>query len=324
MDLDRELNILFLGGGSIGAIYASCLSRFNCRITIAVRSTYPIVSSHGYNITSSIFGNHQYLPYRVISQPCEVSPSEVFDYIIITTKATSTGQSLPLSGYPVSPHTTLLLIQNGIGVETPYHEAYPENSLLTGVAYIIASQPAPGNILQTGDNMHLLLGHYPPRKTHDPRHDPLIERFNAAKCTATIKGDIQLERWRKLLFNGCFATVCAATGLNTGPAIKHAGGLIRELGHEIAAVAKAEGYEITREEVEGFFDGMWHLDMAPSMLQDCRKGLEMETEVLCGNMVRIAEKHGVQVHRMRTMYMILEGINIRFRLEKEKERAEKL
>ncbi|KAI5784059.1 ketopantoate reductase PanE/ApbA C terminal-domain-containing protein [Pyronema domesticum] len=322
MDLDRELNILFLGGGSIGAIYASCLSRFNCRITIAVRSTYPIVSSRGYNITSSVFGNHTFKPARVISGPSDLSPSEVFDYIIITTKATP--GHIPLIGYPVSPNTTLILIQNGIGVEAPYLEAYPQNALITGVAYIIASQPSPGDILQTGENMHLLFGHYPGREIDDPIHHPLIERFNASGCTTTLKGDIQLERWRKLLFNGCFATVCAATGLNTGPAIKHAGALIRELGHEIAAVAKAEGYIITAEEVEGFFDGMWHLDMAPSMLQDCRKRIDMETEVLCGNMVKIAEKHGVEVHRMRTMYMILEGINIRFRLEREKERAEKL
>ncbi|KAF8246263.1 2-dehydropantoate 2-reductase [Wilcoxina mikolae CBS 423.85] len=316
----RTLNILFLGGGSIGAIYAFLLSHQNCTITIAVRSSFPVVSSHGYKLTSTTFGNTIYIPHRVISSPLDLSSDEIYDYIFITTKASS--PSLPLQGYPVSPATTIVLIQNGIGVEAAYKAAYPDTPLLSGVAYIIASQPSPGEILQSGDAMSLHLGAFPPSSTGLQEHKDIVSRLTAAGLQTTLHPSILPHRWKKLLFNSCYATACAATGLGTLSVAQIPGGLelLLALGHEIRETAGAAGEcKMTPEEVEEFFRIQTKgLDMVPSMLQDAQKGREMEVEALVGNVVRIAERWGVEVPRLRAVYTVLSGMNERFRMEREK------
>lgn len=78
-----------------------------------MRSTFPTVSKSGYKITSTRFGNSVYRPHRVIASPADLDSNEIFNYIFVTTKAT-TGE-LPLKGYPVSAATTIILVQNGIG-----------------------------------------------------------------------------------------------------------------------------------------------------------------------------------------------------------------
>jgi 2-dehydropantoate 2-reductase len=170
------------------------------------------------------------------------------------------------------------------------------------VAYIIASQPSPGEILQTGDTMSLLLGHYPPSPPGG-EHTDLISRLNAANMPTQMVHNIQHSRWTKLLINGCYATVCAATGLSTLAVAEAPGGmeLLLALGHEIReTAAAADGCEMSVQEVEGFFrEKMRGLDLVPSMLQDARRGVGMEVEALCGNIVRIAERCGVQTPRLR-------------------------
>lgn len=301
---------------ALGAIYASILSKHSCTITIAVRSTFPTISTSGYTITSTLFGTSTYHPHLVISTPTSLPPTEIFDYIFVTTKATIFDPArLPLLGYPVAPSTTIVLIQNGIGIEDPYAKAYPANKIVSAVAYIAASQPASGEVSQTGESMKLILGPFPANGTTDPI---LLARFNAAGVHTTWTASIQQRRWRKLLFNGCYSTVCAATGLPTLAAAETVGGreLMIALGLEIAAVAEAVGCELGKEEVEGFFEGKRGLDMVPSMLQDARRGVEMEVEAVAGNVVGLAREKGVDVPRLEAIVAVLRGVNERFRRER--------
>jgi 2-dehydropantoate 2-reductase len=195
-----------------------------------------------------------------------------------------------------------VLIQNGIGVEQPYKDAYPANTIISGVAYIAAAQPQHGKIVQSTDTMGLQLGLFP---AADPAGCPalvaLLQRLNQARVPSVACPNIQEQRWRKLLFNGCYATVCTAMGLDTLDAMTSPLGeeLIRGLAEEIRKTAVAAGCHMTEQDVEEFFGKTRGLDMTPSMLQDCRKGVETEVEVLCGNVWRIAEKVGVQTPRVR-------------------------
>jgi 2-dehydropantoate 2-reductase len=267
-----------------------------------VRSTYDAVSKSGYQIESEQFGQHTYRPERVISSASQLPSDASFDYIFVTTKAT--GSALPLQGYPVGASTTIVLIQNGIGVEQPYLDAYPSNTIISGVAYIAASQPDPARIVQiiASVPMSLQLGLFPAAEPEScPALVTLLQRLNAASIPSTATHNIQELRWTKLLFNGSVATTCAAMGLNTAAAMESPGGreLILGLMEEIRQTAIASGCHMTPEYVQSFFDRIDGMDMAPSMLQDCRKGIEMEVEVLCGNVWRVAEKVGVSTPRIR-------------------------
>ncbi|KAI5843653.1 6-phosphogluconate dehydrogenase [Tricharina praecox] len=316
-DSNSGLNILFLGGGSIGAIYAFLLSRSprGHTITVAVRSAYPIVSTVGYSISSVLLGEHTYLPSRVISSPSQLAPSEAFDYIFITTKATS--GPLPLHGYPLSASTTIVLIQNGIGIEEPYVAAFPGVPIVSGVAYIAAAQPSPGRIVQSTVSMSLQVGVYPARGgAGEEDLGALVGTLNAAGIACVALQDLQGARWRKLLFNACYATVCAVTGLDTHEAMAVSGALITGLAEEVRLAANAAGTVMKREEVDRFFNKTEGLKMVPSMLQDRIAGREMEVRALCGNVVAIAREFGVVVPKMEAVWEALKGINRLLELER--------
>ena len=307
---------------AIGAIYAYLLSRSPRAhsITVAVRSAYPIVSTVGYTIDSVLIGQHTYLPARVITLPTQLSPNEEFDYIIVTTKATS--GSLPLRGYPIGRATTIVLIQNGIGVEAPYVAAFPGTAIVSGVAYIAAAQPEPGRVVQSTVSMSLQLGVYPSRGASGVEElTELVGALNDAAIPAVALADIQGARWRKLLFNGCYATVCALTRLDTLEAMETSGTLIRALAEEIRATANAAGCGMKREEVEKFFEKTDGLRMVPSMLQDRNAGREMEVHALCGNVVAIARMFGVAAPRMEAVWEALRGINRSLELERGEREA---
>jgi 2-dehydropantoate 2-reductase len=78
--------------------------------------------------------------------------------------------------------------------------------------------------------------------------------------------------------------------------------LIRSLMLEILAIGRAAGYDIGEDEVDKMISNVrvLHKDKVkeskhvPSMLLDAREGRPMELEGVIGELVRMAEKGGVQ------------------------------
>lgn len=230
-----------------------------------------------------------------------------FDYIIVTTKAipTTNGEKPVLAEFPIQKNVPIVLIQNGIDIEEPYRVAFPDNPIISGVAYITVSQPSPSHILHVGTFVSLILGLFDRPNTADKeKMDYLVELFNSAKLSTTAQDDIQTERWNKLGWNGSYNVICAITGLDTTTYLAtspEAVELIREVIREISRTANATGAQVNEEAlVSKYIDWTYAgPPIIPSMLQDARNGVPMEIEVLCGNVWRIAEKLGVETPRIK-------------------------
>jgi 2-dehydropantoate 2-reductase len=75
----------------------------------------------------------------------------------------------------------------------------------------------------------------------------------------------------------------------------------------VCATAAADGYPLP----DGIIDGNIRSTLKMpayhnSMALDFLNGREMEIEPILGNVVRIAERHGVPVPRLATMYALLQ------------------
>lgn len=238
---------------------------------------------------------------------------ESFDYIIVTTKAipTTSGEKLALAEFPIQKNVPIVLIQNGIDIEEPYRAAFPENPIISGVAYITVSQPSPSHILHVGTLIRLVLGLFDrPTTENKEKMNYLVELFNSAKFPTTAQDDIQTERWNKLGWNGSYNVICAITGLDTEAYLAtspEAVELIREVIWEIARTANATGAQVDGEELANKYIDWTYTGppVIPSMLQDARNGVPMEIEVLCGNVWRIAEKFGVETPRIKYSTLII-------------------
>ncbi|KAJ1933683.1 hypothetical protein FBU59_005950, partial [Linderina macrospora] len=144
------IKVLLVGAGALGSVYAWRLDVSNkAQVTLVCRSNYEAVKSNGFSINSQIFGYEVYRPHKVVRTVDEaVAGGEVYDFVIVCIKALpNRGDTSSIIAPAVqSPHTIVMLIQNGIGIEDPYAARYPNNPIVSTISYIDASQPTNGTI----------------------------------------------------------------------------------------------------------------------------------------------------------------------------------
>ncbi len=314
--------ILIFGTGSIGATYAYVLSRAipASNVVTVCRSNFESASRDGFTIHSTLWGQNQKVHpvvVRSISEASALDPSSHFDYILICSKALPTTPSTAQLIKPaVSPLTTIVLIQNGIGIEEPYHFLFPNNPLLSTVVYLPATQTSPG-VVQHKEIEMLHIGSYPssPNTESASKFANLIIESGAS---AKVHADIQFERWSKLLVNCCWNPICAlsrsrdAQILTATPISKE---VVRGIMLEIAAVAQACGYDVGDKEVDYQLGRAAARELPgtePSMMADAMAGRKMEIEAIVGGVFRIAEEKGVETPMLRLIYVLASALNNSF------------
>jgi 2-dehydropantoate 2-reductase len=327
--------VLVHGSGAIGAIYIHILQQAGCSVTAVCRSNYSAVKSNGFTIDSDKFGkNIKVRPDHVVQSPADAASQGLgpFDYIIVSTKAlpvqkTSTPDIIKPA--VTEQETTIVLIQNGIGIEDEYAAAFPTNTLISCVVYLPTTQISPGHI-RMGAIELLHIGAFPP--TQDPSSPAAVstERLRniLAQGGSNVHShpDIQAQRWSKLLINASWNPICALSlsrdvaFLASGPLAEK---LVQDVMDEVVLIARAKGYsdavtsDLAKEQLQRALERKGTPGIEPSMLVDVLNGRRMEVEVILGNPVRIANELGVEVPRLETLYALLKGLDEAVALKEE-------
>ncbi|KAI1094588.1 6-phosphogluconate dehydrogenase C-terminal domain-like protein [Rostrohypoxylon terebratum] len=339
--------ILLFGAGSLGIPYAWVLSKAvgQDNVTAVCRSNYDEASRNGFTIHSKLWGDNLHFKPRVARTITEAvdnvaGQSEggkpVFDYVVIAAKAIPTSPSTAeLIGPAVTKGKTgIVLIQNGIAIEDEYATRYPDNPILSTVAYFPATQVSPG-VIQHREIETLHVGTYPASApaAHKESAERFVELLTRGGATGKLHDDVQGERWGKLLVNGVWNPTCALTrlrdrqfidanrdlelGLDGSGSGKGDGlGFVKEVMLEIAAVAQAYGYADVNEELVDFQISRAAVrdlpGVQPSMLTDVFEGRSFEVDAIVGNAVRLARKKGVPTPMLKTIYLLANGLNESF------------
>jgi 2-dehydropantoate 2-reductase len=237
-------------------------------------------------------------------------------------------------------HSVVVLIQNGLNIEKPLIDAFPNNVILSAVSFCGCHQMSPGEIVQD-DYDKISVGAF-----RNPSIDPSLEDEEAkdfcaiyaagGKCVADFEPDVGFARWRKLIYNACLNSICAATDLDTGR-MRLADGaienMIRPAMEEIRAAAKACGHDLPADVV----DFMIQVDpltyyAIPSMQMDIRmvglprckpaslivsstnlhsQGRFCEVENIVGEPLREGKARDVPMPVLTVFYHILKAIQWR-------------
>ncbi|KPM44120.1 hypothetical protein AK830_g2433 [Neonectria ditissima] len=275
--------VLLLGSGGVGTIGALNLEvGGKASVTAVLRSNLKAVLDNGFSIESCDHGRIVgWRPSHVVDHVPTVAERK-FDYIVVTTK--NVPDCPPTVSDLITPavvpgHTIIVLIQNGLNIEVPIFEKFPENICLSGVSMIGSHEVAHG-VIEHEDADELTVGAF-----HNPRLNEEAEKKAAkefidmyaagGKTTCTFADDVPYSRWRKLIYNACLNSTCALTGLDSGR-IRLAGDavdtLVRPAMEEIRAAAAASGVQIEAD----VCDWMINVDpltkyLLPSMQVDMKK-----------------------------------------------------
>jgi 2-dehydropantoate 2-reductase len=324
------INILIVGAGAVGAFYASRLAQVpSTKVSVICRSNYRAVAANGFSVESPKYGSYTYTPHRTFANPKEaINTNITWDYIVVSTKALPdvSDDSEILVGLVKEGHTSIVLIQNGLGVEDPYAKRFPSATILSAVTNVSAAQTSPG-IIKHNRWTRISIGPYLPgttdatpsnaaQKTAIARNRTFVQFLRAGGIKDAEEyshAKLQMVRWHKIAINASMNPSAVLAGGSTHRAMSmdaelylHLKGVMEEvlstapkvlgtpLSKELASPAAILGS--TRKNTSG---------SKPSMLLDWEQGKKMELEVILGNPIRIAREKGLEMPRLQSLYALL-------------------
>ncbi|CAO3568445.1 unnamed protein product [Mortierella alpina] len=308
--------ILTVGTGAVGAYYTWRLQQSgHCSVTTVCRSNYDAVKNNGIEIQTVAWGEgpHVFKPDHVV----KTVPSETYDYIVVCMKALPDVYSIPdiiAPAVEASPGATIVLIQNGIGIEDPIKKRFPSNPILSSVSYIGATQTAAGVVFHSGMTQRLVVGLFEPIEGVDTAL--ALDTFYKICADGGIDvlkvDDIQNYRWQKLVWNGAMNPVCILSDLWTVSNVLSDAkykAMVSTTMSEIASLAEALGYPMppTLVKTSMATSALLADGYKASMVVDLEEGRPMEVEVILVNPIKIAEERNL-THVIPTWYKLYKDL----------------
>ncbi|EFQ33959.1 2-dehydropantoate 2-reductase [Colletotrichum graminicola M1.001] len=314
---DKQLDVLLYGLGAIGSFYAFILSRApHVRLTVVARSNYDAVKENGITLYSENHGEHTIRPYKVLRNAAEAESK--FDYIICAHKAIAQN-AVPAQIAPAvdEDKSTIVIIQNGVGNEVSFRQAFPHTTIISCVTWTGAAQPQPGLIKHTkSEDMQIgLYKNDADQGVEQQRLTEFASLLTKGKTVFQVVPDVQVQRWEKVVWNAAWNSLTTLTLLDTHSWLSsspEAKPMTQCLMREVIDVAKAcnvpIGYDLTDKLIGKI------LDMHPigsSMQNDFKAGRPMEVDIILGYPYRKGKELGIATPTLDTIYTILTGTNVR-------------
>ena len=232
--------------------------------------------------------------------------------------------------------TTLVIIQNGVGNEEPFREAFPENTILTCVAcftptpevremvtdngqtWVGASQAVPGIVKHTKSE-HTQIGLYRNPQLDEKQEHKRLERFTALLSAGNTPFDVeenmQIKRWEKVVWNAAWNSLTTLTLLDTQSWLKsspRAMPMTRQLMREVIDVAQKCDVPLQYDLIDQLIGKILAMPgIGSSMQADFKAGRRMEVEIILGHPVRKAHELQVPTPVLDTLYTLLTAVNSR-------------
>ncbi|NEQ31473.1 MAG: putative 2-dehydropantoate 2-reductase [Leptolyngbya sp. SIO4C5] len=314
------LSYAVLGTGAIGGLYGACLQRAGAEVHFLLHSDYEQVQQRGLQV-ESVWGDFE-LPevhaYRTVS---DMPPVDVVIVALKTTQNELLAQLLPPL---LGPQTAVLILQNGLGVETAAAAIAGSDRILSGLCFVCSNKVGPGHIRHL-DYGTIMLGQY--SETQQPAGiteimQAIAQDFKRANVPVQLTEDLYMARWRKLVWNIPFNGLSVVLEAITEEMMADPEGrqLAQQLMAEVVAAANACGEKLSPGQGRRLPDSLIsdmleHTEqMQPyrtSMKIDFDTGRPLELEAILGNPIKAAAAAQVPVPRIQMLYQQLQFLNRR-------------
>ncbi len=306
--------ILIVGAGAIGGFYGALLAKAGAEVSVVSRSDYDIVARQGLSIASCDLGAWQFRPKQIVRRCAEYQGEA--DYLILCTKVTENIDRAGLIEDAVTKNTAIVFIQNGVDIETELQAAFPDNELVSGLAFVCCNRLAPADIHHLAYGK-ITLGNLP--KGISEKTLRLQGLFSRAGVECTVSDDVVTSRWQKCVWNAPFNPLSVLSGgLPTMTILQNQEALVRRIMQEVCDIAAGCGRPLPDDVIEM---NIRHTYAMPayktSMLLDFEHHRPMETEAILGNVVRAAQRVNVPCPTLRAIYGLMKLRELQIRLERQ-------
>ncbi|KAH8811483.1 ketopantoate reductase PanE/ApbA-domain-containing protein [Xylogone sp. PMI_703] len=325
------MNVCAVGGNAVSAFLSWRLQATNaCDVTLVWKSGYDSVAQYGITFKSTVFGNERFKPRHVVRAPEEAASAQdaPFDYVLLCVKALPDVYDLAavIESVVTPQHTCILLnTTSSLGIEDHIEERYPSNVVLSLVSGAELTQlgasefehKASTEIWVGPANKNPSM----PSTIQGDMAEALAMTLNSGQVNCHVSTNIRQQQFERMIGPIAFhpASVIFETPSHaelyekTGAKVMISGVL-----DELITLATAQGCSFPSDFKQKTINDMLHpSDTNSIMYQDFLARRPMEVETYLGSPMKLADRVGIKVPRIETLYAILHSLNTANQQRKE-------
>jgi 2-dehydropantoate 2-reductase len=296
-------NILIVGTGALGTLFAARLAATGANVTLLGTWKHAIeaFNSEGAHLLQPDGSGIQF-PVRATDDPSECRDA---DLAIVLVKAWQTERVACQLEKCLPEHGFAVTLQNGLGNREILSARLGAGRVALGVTTTGATLLGPGLARTGGEGLVSLEAH--------PRSRELRGLLRCAGFRVEIVPDANVLVWSKLVVNTAINPLTALLRVPNGALLERPGArrLMAALARETAAVADALGVSLPFTDPVLMVEDVARHTAAnrSSMFQDVKRGALTEIDAICGAVVRAGEECGVSVPVNWTMWHLISALS---------------
>jgi 2-dehydropantoate 2-reductase len=297
------MKIAIIGTGGVGGYFGGRLAKAGNDVTFVARGEHlKDIQQNGLSV-KSIKGDFIVENTKATDN---ISSIGLVDLVILCVKAWQV-KDIAKEIIPIISHSTLVLpLQNGVLAADELLEIIKPNNIIGGLCRILSKIESAGVISHFGVEPTIVFGELDNSKTE--RIKLLKETFDNAGIKTIAAENIQAELWKKFIYI-CTSGLLAVTRSTYGEIrdVKETRQLIIDLLTEIYNLSQKMGIPLDSDYVPKTLELTDSLpyDSTTSLARDIWSGKPSEIEYQNGTVVKLAEKHGVEVPINKFIYQCL-------------------
>ena len=275
------MNVIVLGAGAIGSLYAAKLAACHDVTVIGRQAHVDAINHDGLRVVG-----HEELTPRVRAATAveSIVPDTL---IVLTTKATDSRAAVAAIAEKVRDDTIILCVQNGL------HSEEVVRSVVDGRCLVLRAVTHFGAIFRAPGVIDFKVPGYTIIEA-GPRSTEVADMLTSCGLDGRVSDCIKVDVWRKLIFNCVVNPITSIVGCEVGgiadPRLDPVKRLVID---ECVQVARADGVEFDGD----FLPTIAHV-FAPSrnvasMRQDLLRGKATEIDFMNGAVVDLGRRAGI-------------------------------
>lgn len=316
--MSKKLRILVVGAGGIGCYYGIRLLQQGHDVNFVARGAHlAAIQDNG------LIMNHAECSFSGPVNACSFDeiiehdqPAD-FDFIFLTTKATSTqsiAETLSEWFKLSNSKTAVISLQNGVDNEVILSRMLGNDVVIGGLAIRIGGHIIRPGVIEAKGVAEIKIGVWPNVKSglqnlFNKVLPQWVQLMNDAGIPTVAVDNIQYELWRKLAINNGVNPLSVLTGLDTFELSNHKllGTFVFKMMQETAVAAQADGITLTKNDIEEMYQLICHFDpIKTSMLVDWEKQRALEIDAIPGVVIQRAQKIQQEVAVTSLVYALIQ------------------
>jgi len=297
------MKIAILGSGGAGGYFGARLAKAGHEVHFLARGAHlAALKNQGIQI-KSINGDFSLPEVYATDKIEEIGP---VDLMLMGVKSWQLKALAEQAKILLKENTSAIPLQNGVMAYEELQEVFGGNHALGGTCRIISKITTPGHIHHFSVDPLIHFGEWD--NADSKRIHEIAKVLREAGIRANPCQDIQVEIWKKFIII-CTSALLAVGKASYGQIMEQPESrqLLREMIEEIHGLALKMGIEIEKEYLDKSMEFMdsFAYDATASLARDIWEGKPSELEYQNGSVVRLAEKHDVEVPINRFVYYAL-------------------